>query len=385
MKLLISLVWLLVTPILTWGAVIKATDKTFDSLVNSGTPALVEFYASWCGHCKTLEPTYQDLGKLYVNSEETAAVARGAKLVNIIKIDGDIYRKISKRFAVRGYPTLLWFNGKSNDFEPYTGKGRELENFTSFIESKTGIKPLASALVSNVVTLESQADLDHLLASGKKAVFLAVTATWCGHCKNLLPLWEQLADIYSLDADKIAIARIDGPSNGDFTRTYGISQYPTILFYDLSISSDPKPLLWDADRHLETFIKFINGHVGTFRNTAGELNSEAGVLRTEEIESILTTIYNEALAQAPIERMSTLVDQLNQHIVTPDQARYYIHVANSIIKKGPMYVSKEATRLQNLLSKSKIQAQKRDELTQKLNVLNHYLGSAQTLPVHDEL
>lgn len=41
------------------GPVKVVTAKTFDDIVFSGKDVLIEFYAPWCGHCKSLEPTYQ--------------------------------------------------------------------------------------------------------------------------------------------------------------------------------------------------------------------------------------------------------------------------------------------------------------------------------------
>ena len=46
------------------GPVLVAVGKNFDELVtNSGRDALIEFYAPWCGHCKKLAPTYDELGE----------------------------------------------------------------------------------------------------------------------------------------------------------------------------------------------------------------------------------------------------------------------------------------------------------------------------------
>ena len=46
------------------GPVKVVTAKTFDEIVFSGKDVLIEFYAPWCGHCKSLAPTYEKVSSL---------------------------------------------------------------------------------------------------------------------------------------------------------------------------------------------------------------------------------------------------------------------------------------------------------------------------------
>lgn len=101
------------TGIVTAAAVADLTPKNFDSIVlKSGKPALVEFFAPWCGHCKTLAPVYEEVGQAF------AAV--GDK-VSVGKVDADEHRELGKRFGIQGFPTLKWFDGKSD--KPRTTRG----------------------------------------------------------------------------------------------------------------------------------------------------------------------------------------------------------------------------------------------------------------------
>lgn len=69
----------------------------FNDLINGETPILVDFYAEWCGPCKTMSPILQSVKK-----------ELGDK-VKIIKIDVDKNPTVSQKFQVRGVPTLILF------------------------------------------------------------------------------------------------------------------------------------------------------------------------------------------------------------------------------------------------------------------------------------
>ena len=77
---------------------IEVTDATFDDIIiNAGKPAIVDFWAEWCGPCRMLTPIVHELSEQF-----------GDKLV-VAKVDVDSNPEISLKFGIRNIPTILFF------------------------------------------------------------------------------------------------------------------------------------------------------------------------------------------------------------------------------------------------------------------------------------
>jgi len=82
------------------GNILEVTDETFDSeIVNSTMPAMVDFWATWCGPCKMIGPVVEELAGAYKGK------------IKIAKMDVDNNRKTPARFGIRNIPTLIFFKG----------------------------------------------------------------------------------------------------------------------------------------------------------------------------------------------------------------------------------------------------------------------------------
>jgi len=99
--------------------VVVLTTETFEEKTKEGT-WLIEFYAPWCGHCKKLAPTW----------EELATTAKGK--FGVAKVDCTIEKDLAQKYGVRGYPTIKLFT--DGEVKDYKGQ-RAVADFVSFVES----------------------------------------------------------------------------------------------------------------------------------------------------------------------------------------------------------------------------------------------------------
>ena len=75
--------------------------SSFNTIIKSSTPVLIDFHADWCGPCKMLAPILKQVKKEL------------GEAIKIVKIDVDKNQPLAAKYQVRGVPTMLLFkNGK---------------------------------------------------------------------------------------------------------------------------------------------------------------------------------------------------------------------------------------------------------------------------------
>jgi thioredoxin 1 len=79
---------------------LHVTDENFDAeIMKSEVPAMVDFWAEWCGPCKMVGPVVEELAAQYQGK------------VKIAKMDVDKNRQTPAKFGIRNIPTLIFFKG----------------------------------------------------------------------------------------------------------------------------------------------------------------------------------------------------------------------------------------------------------------------------------
>ncbi|EER31476.1 hypothetical protein CTRG_05206 [Candida tropicalis MYA-3404] len=116
--------------------VVKLVAHNYKEIMDqTDKDVFVKYYAPWCGHCKKLAPTWEELAEIFGSNKEDA---------NVIVADIDhTNNDVDVPYNIEGYPTLLMFpaNGKIDEKtglrEPIVFEGaRELDSLISFIKEK---------------------------------------------------------------------------------------------------------------------------------------------------------------------------------------------------------------------------------------------------------
>ncbi|PGH36923.1 protein disulfide-isomerase domain [[Emmonsia] crescens] len=345
-----------VVPATAISAVLDLTPDNFDAVaLKSGKPGLVEFFAPWCGHCKNLAPIFDELADTFAFASDK---------IHISKVDADEHKSLGKRFGVQGFPTLKWFDGKSDKPEEYNG-GRDLESLAKFVTEKTGLKPKGAQKTASNVQMLTDATFSNAVG-GEKDVFVAFTAPWCGHCKSLAPIWEKLANDFQLEPS-VAIAKVDADAENSkrTAEAHGVKSYPTIKFFPRGSTT---PVNYDGGRSEEDFVAYLNEKSGTHRVVGGGLDKEAGTI--EALDAIVAKYVT-----GGEKSVSKLQDEVKAAAKSLEgqYAAYYVKVLGKLAENKD-YVTKELARLERMVSKGGLAPEKVDDLMSRANILRRFIG-----------
>ncbi|KAG0260649.1 hypothetical protein BG011_001712 [Mortierella polycephala] len=331
-------------------------------------PALVEFYAPWCGHCKSLAPIYEELGQAFSGKDDQVLIA---------KVDADAHRDLGSRFGIKGFPTIKWFpKGVKGDPEDYSG-GRDLDSLSSFVSKKSGVKSSIVKVVPAVTVLTDATFDAEVLNSGKNAL-VEFYAPWCGHCKTLAPIYEKVAQDFANDKNTVVIANLDATEEKIAAEKYGVTGYPTIKFF----AADGSVEDYRGGRSEQDFIDFINQKTGTQRVAGGLLSAEAG--RIPELDELVQK-FVQASNKDEKKTISDKALELAATLTTNSSAKYYSRFFEKTLAT-PTYPATEAARLAKIIKNKSVSRVRLDEFSIRHNILSVFNNAVAAAPAgKDEL
>jgi protein disulfide-isomerase-like protein len=115
---------------------------------------------------------------------------------------------------------------------------------------------------------------DNEVMQSEQDVFVEFYAPWCGHCKALAPIWEELGIAFA-SSPSVKIAKIDGTAN-DHAVKDRVGGFPTLMLF--SSSTGKSGVLYEGDRTLEAMTSWLKS------NVAGLASSEAAAAEAAHSE-----------------------------------------------------------------------------------------------------
>lgn len=237
---------------------------------------LVEFYAPWCGHCKSLEPEFKKAAKALDG------------VVKLVAVDATVHGGLAQKYGVQGYPTLKMFGLDKKKPTDYAGQRKSDEMISGCMKAanamvkdrKAGKKgsPTSSPTtkpkvepnvedkpkpdtgsgseskrkpdVSDVVTLTAD-NFEDLVLNSDHHWMVEFYAPWCGHCKNLAPEWEEAAQKLS---GQVKLGMVDATAHESLGSKYGIKGFPSIKLF--GAGKKGKPVDYQGGRDATAIVEY---------------------------------------------------------------------------------------------------------------------------------
>jgi protein disulfide-isomerase A1 len=195
----------------------------YKAYVDRGLPIVWCFFDPEDGEKEAIFETYIEVAK-----------ANKGKL-SFVKLDGVQWAKHAESYGVTKIPAVVIDTPEKKRYiYDNTRAHRSASKFGGFVEQYHAgelepfvkSEPVPEDNDGGVFVLVGS-QYDEIVANREQDVFVEYYAPWCGHCKKLAPIWEELGEKYG-DDDRVVVAKCDATAN-DVPEA--ISGFPTLMYY----------------------------------------------------------------------------------------------------------------------------------------------------------
>ncbi len=212
------------------------------------TPAMVFIYADWCGFCKRADPIYTELAQDPAYSH-----------IKLLKLNSTKASSLVQERGIRGFPVFL-----TNWGEQIVGF-KPKEDMSALLRQAPKGKlraartcgnmahPLGAAMAQQRGALVMEEALVTQALGEETPAVVFVSADWCGFCKKLKPIWDEVAS--SGKFNHINMMQIDAKNAPGIIKKHGITGFPVLL----SNSGSKKYVGYRPKEKLEEILVEIGG------------------------------------------------------------------------------------------------------------------------------
>ena len=223
----------------SWAAVLQNPGYTF-----------VKFYAPWCGHCREMQHDWEDVAEHFKENPLPGVSLTVAEVDCTAGMDGSM--SICMQESIHGYPTVRLY--KDGDLVEEYQFARTFDRMKTFIEEKlfdlATVEP-NSIGVYDLNDLSFQRFID---SQGSGATLVFYHVPWCGHCKALRPVWDELAiDFLMEESEDLKFAEVNCMEALDVCTEEGVEGFPQVYMYKDGVMED----IFQGERTVEELTNFV--------------------------------------------------------------------------------------------------------------------------------